>query len=599
MKDEKDLHLECKSKKKVSISIIAHIDHGKSTFCDALIRECYGDIIKSNKNPSLDDHEIEKSRGVTIRNHFIRLNYRDVEINIIDTPGHCDFIQYSLVGIKSSDLSMLIIDVTQGIQAQTIFLLNEMRDIKKNCIVIMNKIDCAAQCDIEKAIEIIKSRILPLDIIYVSAKYHKNIDSCLDSICNHSELTTCKSEDIYSFLILDCIGSKFYGTTLFIKVTYGYISINQSIDIKGQKVKIRKIQVKSISIANVNRGYKNSFYYIQVNEKINFQSSLIGNYISNNKTYSNKKIVASINPVLYCDVVSKQNTHDATYKVLSYLAMSDQSIQLTGFNSKIYGRVYRCGFLGSLHKEVFFEKAYMENSNINIDILDSMPQYLDKDNVLIINYDLNKIDKNYKSYLNSLRSMYVEISIQIIYEYYSYLLSFIKQYTFTLKIIKEIKSHESIILMCTMSSQELTKKSLDMMKGMTKGYANVMIRDKYYRSSSLSLIEIIVNKIRIGELTVICESKLYNAYKQSIIDMMSKKIKKFQYELNIQISLDKKIIQTYSIKPCYKDVTAKCYGGDVTRKNKLLQKQQAGKNKLMNIEKDSIHKRIMLMINSD
>ena len=565
---------------KVSVAIVAHVDHGKSTFCDSIISLCTNTIINI-KCPTLDSHEIEKARNVTIRNHFISLQYKGINLNIVDTPGHYDFYQYTRVGINVCDTVIVLIDVTKGIQAQTIAYIQECQRQNKVIIPVLNKIDT----NIVDKIDSIKHDIFNIigcrNIIAVSAKNNINITEPLEEVIKHAKDYVVNDNDDIKFQIIDCF--KYYSTTvLFIKILSGTIYVGKQIYYKGKAYSIIKIEVKGVNNINVAKQNDGDFCYIHVNVRtsdIKEQNTLIG------LKYTKSQFVRYIEltkPYLFISLVySNEKEYDKFFAAVTYTQMSEQGVSIYTYNSKIYGRIIRCGFYGEFHKEIFLEKLSMQQYN-KFKVYNPEIMYYDqKKCTYFMHVDLCKVKVNFKEYLRNVLTPFYNITLQVGLEFYNKVVSYIQCHALCASMHDTQFTSNSVIFSLQLSSRAMCLNFIAKIKNITKGYTNIMIHSEEYKKAQLSLVEFAINKQIIEDLTFIELDMYAISVANTILDHIQDNISREQFEMVINVLVNKKIIAKRVIKPYRKDVTAKCYGGDSTRRSKLLKNQAKGKTKLL------------------
>lgn len=577
-----------------NIAIIAHIDHGKSTFCDALISICEN-IVQTTKSPSIDSHDIEKNRGVTIRNHYKELIFNGFIINLIDTPGHYDFKQYVNIGINISENVIVLIDISKGIQAQTIKYLDLANQLNKNITILLNKIDLDLD---NKYKENIKSSIYNRwkikDIFEISAKTQENVKEIINKILNYSvyhkyEFKSTELINKYDieFIILDAFVNKYQYTTLSIYMLNGIIFKNQTILIQNTYYRIFKIfNMKHIEqeIESINK-YQIGNIMIMGNISNKFKN------ISGYK-YKNKSLIPFIKKFelcLYCQIKPrKSDKSELLISQINKVILTEQNVEYNIIPHPIHIQVLQLVFYGLFHKEIFFDKLHLNKIDFQEIEFNHEFMYIDtQQKFYIIDFDL--VNTNYKKYLNNILTAFLNIRIQAPNNYFDILISKMNIITSTTKILNSEFINNDFILSIQISEIDfLSKNFLSFIKNITHGHAEIIIDNKEFIKYNISILEVIINKHVVKELSKIIISDQQHEEADIYIKKFEQEISKQQYEIHIQISCNKRIIKSKIIKPYRKDVTSKCYGGDRTRKNKLLKKQSAGKNKLLknfNIDK--------------
>ena len=568
--------------RKVSVAIVAHVDHGKSTFCDSVISLCTNTVINI-KCPTLDSHAIEQARNVTIRNHFVSLQYQGVYLNVVDTPGHYDFYQYTRVGISVCDTVIILIDVTKGIQAQTIAYIQECQRQNKIIIPVLNKIDTNIVDKIDNIKQDIRNIIDCKDIIAVSAKNNINIEGPLNEVIKYAKdyVVSNNNNHEIEFQIIDCF--KDYSTTvLFIKILTGTVCVGKQIYYKGKVYTIIKIEIKGINNVVAKQQSDGDFCYIHVNIRTNDikeQNTLVGL-----KYYKSQFIryIELIKPYLFVSLVySNEKEYDKFLATVMYHQMSEQGVSIHTYNSKIYGRIIRCGFYGEFHKEIFLEKLSMQQYNKFKIYSPEIMYYNQKHDVYFMHVDLDKVKVNFKEYLRNILTPFYNITLQANLEFYNKIVSYIQNYALCASVRDTKFTADSVIFSLQLSSRAMCLNFIAKIKNITKGYANVIIHSEEYKKALLSLVEFSVNKHIISDLTFIELDMYAVSVANTILDHIQNNISREQFEMVINVLINKKIVMKRVIKPYRKDVTAHCYGGDSTRRSKLLKRQAKGKAKLL------------------
>ena len=566
---------------KVSVAVVAHVDHGKSTFCDCIISLC-ANITLDNKSPTLDSHSIEKSRNVTIRNHFISLEYKKIHINLIDTPGHYDFCQYTKVGINVCDVIIMLIDITKGIQAQTMSYIQECKNQNKIIIPVLNKIDTNITDKVDDIKKYIGSIVNCDSIISVSAKHNTNVNAVLDEVIKHAiQYNHSNINDKLTFKIIDCFKS--YGSTvLFIRILTGIIYIGTQVYYNNKAYYVTKLEVKKLSNVCVNNCYSGDFCYIHINihtDNIDERDTLIG------LKYCDKVFVRYIElakPSVFISLrYINEKDYDKFLAVIKYHQMNEQGVSLYCYNSRIYGRIIRCGFYGDFHKEIFIEKLSLQQYN-KFKVYNAEIMYYDsKQRAYFMYVDLNKIKTNFKEYIRHIYTPFYHITVQSNIEFYNKIMSYLNNHVPCSCIINTTFTSDSVIFDLQISGRILCMNFIANIKNITKGYVNTIIRKEEYKQCNLSVIEFTINKNIIQDLTCVELNVYALSVANNILDNIQNNMSREQFEMVINVLINKKIVSRRVIKPYRKDVTAKCYGGDSSRKSKLLKRQAKGKTKLL------------------
>jgi GTP-binding protein LepA len=567
--------------KSINIAIIAHIDHGKSTFCDAIISICEN-VTKSSSTPSLDSHSIEKRRGVTIRNHYKELIFQECVINLIDTPGHYDFKQYVNIGIHIAENIILLIDISKGIQAQTFKYLDLAISLNKNVIVVLNKVDLQLDQSYKDNIKhAIYSQWKIKNIYEISAKKITNVSELLQQVINNgvkNEINDLVSIDPLSFIILDSDVIQYKYTSILIKILTGHIKKNDSLLINKIPYRIFKIHNIKYKVEEVNDCYVGRIYSIVLLGNLtNVCKNLTG------KKYINNDFTDYIVPYpicLYCQIKPKSSDKfKQIMKQIDKILMTEQMVSIEIVPNPIHIQAIQCGFYGIFHKEIFFDKLKIENIEFQEINFNYEWKYDNGKRFYIVDYDA--IACNYRKYLSTILTPFMNIRIQSPGIYYNDIMSKIPIIAKTFKVNNtEFTSYDFILDINISEMDFLSSDFISLIKNISHGYADIIIDSKNFIKYNIAILEVFINKQLVKEMSkiIILDRKQEEAEK--IMHSISSNLHRQQYELHLQVSCNKKIIKSYIIKPFRKDVTAKCYGGDSSRKKKLLKKQNIGKNKL-------------------
>lgn len=566
-----------------NIAVIAHIDHGKSTFCDALISICEN-IKQNSKNPCVDSHQIEKIRGVTIRNHYKELVFDNFVINLIDTPGHYDFKQYVNIGINISENVVVLVDISKGIQAQTIKYLDLANKLNKKITILLNKIDLNLDKKYKDNIKLsLLNKWKVKEIFEISAKTQENIKEIMHKILSYStyNLINEKSEDKdLEFVILDAFVHKYQYTVLSIYITKGQIYKNQIIYIQNTCYRIFKILNVKYTEQEVNNMNQYHICNIMIMGNISSKFKNISGYKYSNRQLN--KFIDKFELCLYCQIKPiKSEKFEVLTSQIDQIILTEQNVEYSIVPHPIHIKVLQLEFYGLFHKEIFFDKMILNKIEFQEIEFNHEFMYLSNQKKFHI-IDFEAVNINYKKYLNNVLTAFLNIRVQAPYNYFDTLVSKIPLVTSTAKITNNEFINNDFILNIQISEIDfLSKNFLSFIKNITHGHADIIIDKKEFIKCDISILEVSINKHNIKELSKIIISDKQHEEAKAYLNKLTNEISKQQYEIHIQISCNKRIIKSQIIKPYRKDVTSKCGGGDSTRKNKLLKKQAAGKSKLL------------------
>jgi len=572
-----------------NIAIVAHIDHGKSTLADRLI-ERYSEINSRNmKDQILDSMDLERERGITIKAQTVSLSTKylnkDYNINIIDTPGHVDFSYEVSRSLSACDGVLLLVDATQGLEAQTIAHFNVASELGLEIIPVINKIDLPS-ADV-KSVSKDLSELLSVDdseILKVSAKSGHGIEALVERIIiNVPEPTGIKDTTLKAFII-DSWFDNYLGIVVLIKVIDGSINLKDKIKVFSNK---REFIVDKLGIFNPKM--KNSLKLVsgQVGFMIasikTLDSAPVGDTIVMAKSEGSLPLPGfkKIQPRVYSGFYPvDSNDYQESKKALDKLSLNDNSFTYEPESSQSLGHGFRCGFLGLLHMEIIRERVQRE---YNLEFLMTVPSVTYR----VENKKGEFTDIRKPSDLpddNSIKCYYEPIALISIVTPSQYLGSVIELCT------SKRGSQKDLIYRSNMAEikyeiplSEIIYDFFDILKSASKGYASYDYDIIDFKESKMIRLDIHVNKKKIDALSQILHKD--NSYRRSreLIENLKKLIPRQNFEITIQGCVGSKILSSTSIRGYRKDVTAKLYGGDVTRKMKLLKKQKEGKKKMKKI----------------
>ena len=572
-----------------NIAIVAHIDHGKSTLADRLI-EKYGDISsRKMKEQILDSMDLERERGITIKAQTVSLNASymgdDYNINIIDTPGHVDFSYEVSRSLSACDGVMLLVDATQGLEAQTIAHFNMARELNLEIIPVINKIDLpsadpdAVKKDLSELLDINQNEILS-----VSAKSGLGVENLIERvIIDIPEPKGLMSNDLKAFII-DSWFDNYLGIVVLIKIIDGSISIKDKIKVFSNKREflVDKLGTFNPTMTNLSKLSSGQVGFMIASIKT-LDSAPVGDTIilAKNSTSVPLPGFKKIQPRVYSGFYPvDSNDYQESKKALDKLSLNDNSFTYEPESSQSLGHGFRCGFLGLLHMEIIRERVQRE---YNLEFLMTVPSVTYR--VENKKGEVNDIRK--PSDLpddNRIKCYYEPIALISIVTPAEYLGSVIELCTSKRGTQKDLIYRSNMAeIKYEIPLSEIIYDFFDTLKSASKGYASYDYDIIDYRESSMIRLDIHVNKKKIDALSQILHKD--NSYRRSreLIDNLKKLIPRQSFEITIQGCVGAKILSSTSIKGYRKDVTAKLYGGDVTRKMKLLKKQKEGKKKMKKI----------------
>jgi len=583
-----------------NFSIIAHIDHGKSTLADRLIEFCGGITEREKEDQLLDTMDIEKERGITIKAQSVRLEYKGYILNLIDTPGHVDFSYEVSKSLKSSEGALLVVDATQGIEAQTLANVYLALENDLEIIPVINKIDLPSARPEEVAEEIEQTIGIPAEeAIFVSAKTGEGIEELLDAIIERIPAPKGDANAPTKALIYDSWFDNYLGAICLVRIFDGSIKKGDEVLVMGTGKKhkvldlfyphpLRKIKTDEIKTGEIG---------IVVMGLKNVADIRVGDTITNAKNPAKEPVAefeeaksfvfAGIYPI---DTDKYDDLRDALEK----LKLNDASITFEPETSKALGFGFRVGFLGMLHMEVVKERLERE---FGIELIATAPsvtykvKLTDGNEIEISNPSElpppNKIDKIYEPY--------VKATILTPNEFVGNLIQFLNEKR-GIQLKMEYLSPERVLLEYELPLNEIVTDFYDKLKTLTKGYASFDYEPIGYKEGNLVKMDIRVAGEVVDALSVIVPKDKAERKGRELIKVMKELIPRQLFEVAIQASIGNKIIARETVKALRKDVTAKCYGGDISRKRKLLEKQKEGKKRMKAIGKVNIPQEAFLSV---
>ena len=579
--------------------IIAHIDHGKSTLADRLLEHTGTISKKKMQDQVLDNMELERERGITIKSHSIRIDYNGHILNLIDTPGHVDFTYEVSRTLSASEGALLIVDAAQGIEAQTVtnYLLAIDNDLE--IIPVINKVDLP-NADIEN----VTSQIIELvgcskdDILLASAKTGEGIEDILTTIINKIPPPDEPKNEEFKGLIFDSIYDRYRGVVAYVRVYEGSLK-------KGSRIKFfahnTHYDVDEVGHFVIERKKADSIKagevgYIIANVR-DIEHVLAGDTVTNfNKPCKNPLPgFQKIKPMVFSGLFpSDAGDYDDLRTALEKLKLNDASLSFEPEVSDALGFGYRCGFLGLLHMEIIQERLERE---FDLSIVTTSPnvKYLanlkDGSQVEVQRPALLPEPK----FLESLMEPIVTAEILTPVDYIGNVMKICEEKRGKYKSTQYL-SKSKVQLIYELPLGEILFDFYDKMKSGSKGYASFDYTFKEYQTSKLDKLDILINKEPVDALSMICAKKDSYHRGLALCQKLKELIPRHQIQIPIQASIGSRVIARTNIAPFRKNVTEKLYGGDVTRKNKLLQKQKKGKKRMRMIGRVEVPQEALLAV---
>lgn len=578
-------------KKIRNFSIIAHIDHGKSTLADRIL-ELTGSVDKREmKEQLLDSMDLERERGITIKLNAVTLTYHhtdgnDYVFNLIDTPGHVDFTYEVSRSLAACEGALLVVDATQGVEAQT--LANVYLAVDNDLVIlpVINKVDLPS-ADPERVKEDIEKRIGIdcKDAVNVSAKTGLNVEQVLAKIVEDMPAPTGDINAPLKALIFDSSYDSYRGVVINIRLKEGTVRVGDIIHLCAAN---KDYQVTELGIRTPKEEKRDVLYAGEVGylcaQIKDIKDVHPGETVTlkNNPTSDPLPGYRHINPMVYCGLYPVDSKKYLDLKeALEKLCLNDSSLVFEPETSQALGFGFRCGFLGLLHMDVIQERLERE---YNIDLILTAPSVIYK--VYLTNGDVLELDNPSKmpdpSLIKAIEEPYVTASIMTPKEYVGAIMELCQEKR-GIYLDLEYFDDTRMILKYEIPLSEIVYNFFDKLKSYTKGYASFDYELSEYRASNLAKMDILLNGNVIDALSLIVYKP--SAYNRG--NLITRKLKEViprqQFEVPVQAAINGKIIARTDIKAVRKDVLAKCYGGDISRKRKLLDKQKEGKKRMKKI----------------
>jgi len=570
--------------------IIAHIDHGKSTLADRILEKTNVIDQLSHLDQVLDDMDLEREKGITIKSHAIRMVYersgKKYILNLIDTPGHVDFSYEVSRSLASCDGALLLIDASQGIEAQTLSNLYLALENELEIIPVVNKIDLP-KADVEGTEhDIIDNIGSDPEMIYrVSAKTGAGVDEMLQGIVKYIPPPQGNIKAPPRALIFDSYFDKYRGVIVLIRMFDGILEKGESIKLLSNNrvftieelgyLGIEKQQMKKLRAGEVG--------YIIANIK-EVADARVGDTITSQDNSCKVPLPGfqEPKPMVYSGVFPlNKEDHENLRESLGKLKLNDASLTYEPESSLALGFGFRCGFLGMLHLEIVKERLLRE---YNVPIITTTPSVkfiinlTDKTRKIIY----NPVDMPDPVLIENIEEPIMDVEIIVPTEFVGNILSLVQERRGIQKDMQYI-DEKRISIHYEMPLIEIIFDFYDKLKSVSRGYASLDYSFKKYKVSDVVKVDVLINGEKVDAMSFIChESKAYQ-WGKSVTEKLQDVIPRHLFKIALQASIGSKIIARSTISPLRKNVTAKCYGGDITRKRKLLEKQKEGKKRMKEI----------------
>ncbi|AFN75186.1 GTP-binding protein LepA [Melioribacter roseus P3M-2] len=571
--------------------IIAHIDHGKSTIADGLLEFTQTISVREAKEQLLDSLDLERERGITIKSHAIQMNYKADDgnnyiLNLIDTPGHVDFSYEVSRSLAACEGALLVVDAAQGVEAQTISNLYMAIDAGLEIIPVINKIDLPSAM-----VEQVKKQIIDLigckeeEIILASAKTRVGIKDILEAIVARVPSPMGDPDAPLQALIFDSIFDSYRGAIAYIRVVNGVI--NEKDEIKffasGKKYLAEEIGILRLNRIRTGKLEAGNVGYLIANVK-ELQDTKVGDTVTHARNGAEKPLPGykEIKPMVYSGLYpTNSDDYEDLRDALEKYKLNDSSLTFTPETSAALGFGFRCGFLGMLHMEIVQERLEREFGQSIVTTLPNVEYWVFKKNGEKIIVD-NPADMPPQGEIERVEEPFVKAQIVTPSEYIGNLMQ--------LAIEKRGVYINTTYIDPTRADMafefplaEIIFDFYDKLKSISRGYASFDYEFIGYRESDLVKLDILLNGEKVDALSVIVHEKKAYTWGQKVCSKLKELIPRHMFEIAVQAAIGNKVISRTNIKALRKNVLAKCYGGDITRKRKLLEKQKEGKKRMKQV----------------
>ena len=574
-----------------NFSIIAHIDHGKSTLADRLI-EMTGTLSKREmEDQILDSMSLERERGITIKDQAVQLDYKakdgnDYILNLIDTPGHVDFTYEVSRALAACEGALLVIDATQGIEAQTLANVYLAMDHDLEIIPVINKIDLpsADVPRVEKEIEDILG-IPKEDCVLCSAKTGMGVDQVLEAVVKRVPPPKGDPALPLQALIFDSKFDSYKGVLLYVRVVNGCLRKGMAIRLMatGKVYDVTEVGVFKPAMVNVDELGEGQVGFLAASIKT-VKDARVGDTVTDNNRPAKEPLPGyrKATPMVYCGLYPVENSdYDNLRDALEKLQLNDASLSFEPETSTALGFGFRCGFLGLLHMDVVKERLERE---YNLSLITTAPNVIYE--VVKTNGDIEMVD-NPSQFPNPTVIEHVEepfVNATIIVP---------KDFVGPVMKLSQDKRGEyqnmtyldetRVMIHYALPLSEIIFDYFDRLKSVSRGYASLDYELSGYRPSDMVKVDVLLNGDPVDALSAIVHRDRAQYWGRALVEKLRKLIPRQLFEIPIQAAIGSKIIARENVSALRKDVLAKCYGGDITRKRKLLEKQKAGKKRMKQV----------------
>lgn len=569
--------------------IIAHIDHGKSTLADRLLELTSSVSARDMQAQILDDMELERERGITIKAHAVKLNYHakngeDYIFNLIDTPGHVDFNYEVSRSLAACEGAILIVDASQGVEAQTLANTYLALDHDLEILPVINKIDLPA-AEPERVAEEVEEVIgIPcLDAPRISAKTGENTEAVLEYIVDGIQPPEGDDNQPLKALIFDSVYDSYRGVIVYVRIMDGKIKAGDTMKIMSTGAQFTVVEVgymRATSMEKASELTAGEVGYITASIKT-VGDAKVGDTVTTVPNEATEPLPGyrKVNPMVFCGIYPADGAdYEALRDALEKLQLNDASLSYEPETSSALGFGFRCGFLGLLHLEIIQERLDRE---YNLDLIATVPSVVYK--IHLTDGSMVEVDNptNYPdpAVIDYCEEPFADAHIYVPSEFVGTVMDMCQEKR-GIFVTMDYITPDRVDIHYELPLNEIIYDFFDTLKSRTRGYASFDYELKDYRKSELVKVDVLLNGDLIDALSFIIHREKAYQRARRIAEQLKKYIPRHLFEIPIQVAIGGKVIARETVKALRKDVLAKCYGGDVTRKKKLLEKQKEGKKRM-------------------
>ena len=575
-----------------NFSIIAHIDHGKSTLADRLLELCHAVPEREMANQLLDNMDLERERGITIKSRAVRLSYeahdgQTYELNLIDTPGHVDFNYEVSRSLAACEGAVLVVDSTQGVEAQTLANTYLAMEHDLEIVPVFNKIDLPAADPAKSKQEVEDIIGLPaMDAPEISAKLGTNIEAVLEDIVKNIPAPSGDPTAPLQALVFDSQYDPYVGVIVYFRIRQGTVRKGMTVRMMATGAQYTILEcgyLKPLGYEPTDALQAGEVGYFTASIK-NVKDTQVGDTITGTENPA-KEPLPGYRPaqsMVYCGIYTEDGSKYPDLRdALEKLQLNDASLTFEPESSVALGFGFRCGFLGMLHMEIIQERLERE---FNLDLITTLPSVIY--HVYKTDGSLVKVDNphNYPNpaSIEHAEEPYVKVSIITPQEYVGNIMPMCQDRRGEFKDMQYLDTH-LVELHYQMPLNEIIYDFFDSLKANTKGYASLDYELSGYHTSELVKVDLMLNGDQVDALSFIAHKDKAYPRARRLCEKLKDNIPRQLFEVPVQAAIGGRIIARETVKAMRKDVLAKCYGGDITRKKKLLEKQKEGKKKMRNL----------------